>query len=199
MRLFISINLPEDFNDYFRELQARLDKECGKIDEESKSGSFRDISSLSHAGRKSGFHLTLFFLGEVEASQVLKIQEALAQIKFDKFELRFWKDLGVFKDINGYAKSVFVAVDKAFSGYQEFLNLQKKITEVVGKFGFKDERKFSPHITLSRVKNCDRNFVDKITKIKIDQKSFEVSAFYLMESNLNEEGAEYREILKVAA
>lgn len=192
MRLFISINLPEDFNSYFRELQARLDKE-GESDSSPVRGN-ESLASLSHAGRKSGFHLTLFFLGEVEVEKALKIQEALAQIKFDKFELRFWKDLGVFKDMEGYVKSVFVAVSQASSGYQEFLNLQKKVAEAVGKFGFKDERKFFPHITLSRVKNCDRDFANRIAKIKIDQKNFEVEAFYLMESNLNKEGAEYTEI-----
>jgi 2'-5' RNA ligase len=225
MRLFISINLPEEFNRYFRELQRRLD-ECANL-------------NLSHAGRKSGFHLTLVFLGDVDFESAKKIQDMLKTVDFESFTLRLGKKLNVFKGFDGGVKTVFVDIDPLSSGFAALLNLQKRVADVVekwriGKFdsgekseienfdGTKEERvenlgtefdvggrsvnyaeKFVPHLTLTRVKFCPKNisekFVSEISRVEIEQKEFKVDSFYLMESRLGPGGSVYSEILRRSA
>lgn len=190
MRLFISINLPDSFNGYFRELQGEL----SLID-----------ADLKHAGIKSGFHLTLFFLGEVSGEMALKIAEVIPGYKKlqvgeslsrDSFKLKFCKKLGCFKAGDG-VQSVFVDIDRNCSGYARLIELQKRVAEIVGKFGFVDSREFKPHITLCRVRACGDNFVDEVGKIEVAADEFVVDKVCLMESVLGEGGSEYREIAGV--
>jgi 2'-5' RNA ligase len=172
MRLFVSINLPEEFNPFFRSLQSELNGFEG---------------GLMHAG---GFHLTLFFLGEVEEYLVKDISKELGKINFDKFNLSFLNKLGVFQSF-GQIKSVYVDLKESI----ELLDLQKKVAEVVKRFGFADSRKFSPHITVSRVKSSGEDLLRKIKDVDVRKREFEVDAFYLMQSRLASGGSEY-EILE---
>lgn len=213
MRLFVSINLGEGLNNYLADLQGELEKVAGKN------------ARLSLAGRKSGFHLTLFFLGEVSVERVLDLQKGLKAISFEPFKLKFKKRLGVFKGgggrsggtggsgdsgclraSGGFIKAVFVDIDPAGrggEGFAKLLDLQKKVAEVVGKFGFKDERVFSPHITLARVGFCpaDRamEFERAVLGLEISQQEFDVGSFYLMESELGAGGSRYSEVLRVGS
>ena len=167
MRLFVSINLPESFNSYLRNLQAELE---------------RSGTDLQHAGRKSGFHLTLFFLGEVPEGKIPELVDELKKVQFKPFKLSFWDRLGSFQ-----GRSVFVDLNKKGEGYEQLVNLQKKVLNMIERFGFRDERKFSPHITLSRVKSGIIDF----SKIKVETQEFDVEAFYLMQSRLGAGGSEY--------
>lgn len=205
MRLFISINLPDKFNDGFRELQRKLD---GLVTDGCEGDRRRKPPAplAWHAGRKSGFHLTLFFLGEVSAEAAAKIGAALAEgigvsgesvTRFRSFKLKFSSKLGVFKDYSGSVKSVFVDIDKSCDGYESLIGLQKKVAEIVGEFGFKDSRKFSPHITLCRVKNGGENLVNGMEVCEVNADEFGVDAVYLMESHLGSGGSEYGEIASV--
>lgn len=181
MRLFISVNLSEELNRELCGLQARL------------SG-----ADFAFAGLKSGFHLTLFFLGEVEASVALELQGALKEVRFEPFRLRFKRKLGVFKDRQtGWPRAVFVDVDRDSEGFGELLALRGKVAEVVGQFGFKDAREFRPHLTLARVRRCESGFEEKLRGVEVLEAEFEVDAFYLMESHLQAGGSVYNEVLKV--
>lgn len=227
MRLFVSINLGEELNRYLVGVQEELvDHPILKNftgSEKFKTGYVGAGSSagcggvrLALAGRKSGFHLTLFFLGEVEVEKVLGLQRELKAISFEPFKLRFKKRLGVFKG-GGFSatggrgggsradgrfiKAVFVDIDMEGGGFSKLLNLQKKVTEAVGKFGFKDERAFSPHITLARVGFCpaDRaaEFERAVLSLEVSGREFECDSFCLMESELGAGGSKYSEVLKV--
>lgn len=172
MRLFVSINLPERFNGCFRELQGKLSGE-----------------GLKHAGRKSGFHLTLFFLGEVSDEVAREVGEALRNIHFKPFKLKFSEKLGCFF-AGDNVKSVFVDIDRKCEGYAKLMELQKNVEGIVGKFGFKDSREFKPHITLSRVDGGVRG----VEECLVEAEEFEVDEFYLMRSRLGKGGSEYEEI-----
>lgn len=206
MRLFVSINLGEELNEYLAGAQGELEKAAGKN------------VRLSLAGRKSGFHLTLFFLGDVEVEKVLGLQRELRAIPFESFKLKFKKRLGVFKGgggcgvgsraDGGFIKAVFVDIDSGCEGFTQLLNLQKKVAEVVGKFGLGGGgesgggRPFSPHITLARVGFCpaDRaaEFEKAVLSLEVSQQEFDVSSFYLMESELGAGGSKYSEVRRLA-
>lgn len=191
MRLFISINLPDRLNDYLRELQGRL----------NKAVSGNDCVSLQHAGQKSGFHITLFFLGEVAEGKAKRIATALKEgledgggvFKTEPFKLKFSEKLDCFQH-HGIVKSVFLGIDEGHDGYGNLLELQKKVVEIVGKFGFKDESAFTPHVTLSRVRGCGENFADDILACEVALDEMEVDGVALMESH---EGGDYKEAFSV--
>jgi|GEM_PF-3457166 len=215
MRLFVSINLGEELNDYLAGVQGELEKVVGAIGcggggavgaADSVVPSLRSGLRFALAGRKSGFHLTLFFLGEVPVEKVLDLQKELAAISFEPFKLKFKNRLGVFKgggfgQGGGFIKAVFVDIDKNFNGYKSLLGLQKMITDCVGEFGFRDGRPFSPHITLARVGFYPREIAGDFEKVifgvEVSDREFDVDAFYLMESELEAGGSRYSEVLKV--
>lgn len=222
MRLFVSINLGEELNEYLAGVQEGLRKIAGGGRGGGLSGS---EVGLKFAGLKSGFHLTLFFLGEVSVEKVLDLQKELKKISFESFKLRFKKKLGVFKGGGGrgggFIKAVFVDIDGEGEGFSKLLNLQKKVAEVIGRFGFGGGgglfggrlkpapqggavgggRPFSPHITLARVgfcpADCAEEFERAVLGLEISQQEFDVSSFYLMESHLGADGLVYDEVLKV--
>jgi 2'-5' RNA ligase len=201
MRLFVSINLGDELNNYLAGLQGELGKAAGvRSDGVRSDGARSDGARLSLAGRKSGFHLTLFFLGEVSVEKVLDLQRELSGISFESFKLKFRKKLGVFKG-GGFIKAAFVDIDRECDGFVRLLNLQKKVAEAVGKFGFKDERVFSPHITLARVGFCPREIAADFEKVvlglEVSDREFDVGAFYLMESHLGAGGSVYEEVFRV--
>lgn len=203
MRLFVSINLGEELNEYLAEAQEEL----RKVVVGGEGSSLRGGGvGLKFAGLKSGFHLTLFFLGEVSVEKVLDLQRGLKTISFEPFKLKFKKRLGIFKG-GGFIKAIFVDIDSSGEGFAKLLNLQKKVAEVVGKFGFGGGgesgggRPFSPHITLARVGFCpaDRvaDFERAVLNLEISQQEFDVDSFYLMESELGAGGSVYEEVLRV--
>lgn len=203
MRLFISINLPEECNEKLRAVQARLVEDwCGGAGGGCSAGGGRG-AELSLAGRKGGFHLTLVFLGEVSAEVAMWLQAELRKVAFAPFELELAGGLGAFVDRRGFAKVVFALVDEGSSGYAALLDLQKKVAEAVGRFGFVTDKPFAAHVTLARVKRSPVGFADAVRELRVgsatEKKNFMASAFYLMESELGSGGAEYREICGIGA
>jgi len=210
--MFISINLPEELNEYLAGLQDGLAEVAGGgVGSRGAGGCGVD---LVLAGRKSGFHLTLVFLGEVGMDVVVKLQEELKRIEFVPFELELAGELGVFKDRRGFAKVVFVSVDERSSGYGALLDLQKRVSEVVRRFGDlgesskldkpgKPDKPFASHVTLARVKWSPVGFADAVRELRVgsvtEKKKFVVDAFYLMESELGSGGSRYEKVGRFAA
>jgi 2'-5' RNA ligase len=215
MRLFVSINLGDELNNYLAGLQGELGKAAGvRSDGVRSDGARSDGARLSLAGRKSGFHLTLFFLGEVSVEKVLDLQKELRGISFEPFKLKFREKLGVFKG-GGFIKAAFVDIDRECDGFVRLLNLQKKVAEAVVKFGFGGAmngrggigsesgggRVFSPHITLARVGFCPReiaaDFEKAVLGLEVSDREFDVDEFYLMESHLGVGGSVYEEMFRI--
>ncbi|MFH1720302.1 MAG: 2'-5' RNA ligase family protein, partial [Patescibacteria group bacterium] len=65
--------------------------------------------------------------------------------------------------------------------------------------GFLSDKEFKPHLTLARVKYCEKSFEEELGKIEVMLKEFEVNSFSLMESHLSSEGAKYEEIENFAS
>ena len=131
----------------------------------------------------SSFHLTLKYLGDVHEDLIPKINSKLDEIKFDTFELEL-SEIGVFPNEN-FIKVIWIGVKEQ----PKIMEIQNQVEEKLKEFNFKKEFNFHPHITLARV-----NKKIKFPDIKIQNKTFPVSKFYLYHSTLTPQGPIYKKV-----
>lgn len=171
MRIFIAIESPESFNNYFKELQNTIKN---------------DIKATF----TKSFHLTLKFLGEIEEIKVEKIKALLKKIKFSSFNLSL-SNIGVFPNEN-YIRVVWIGLNPV----DKIITLQQKIDTTLSDLDFKKEKKFHPHITLARIKHIKdkREFIERLKKIKIKKLDFTLNKFKLIKSTITPEGPIYEDL-----
>jgi 2'-5' RNA ligase len=94
-------------------------------------------------------HLTLRFLGDTEESRIPDIRKAMegSVQGVAPFELRF-RGLGVFPNPN-YVKVVWIGL----AGAEPLVLIAGRLDEALAKCGFGKEGKFSPHLTVARVRS----------------------------------------------
>lgn len=165
MRAFIAI----DFSD---ETKREIIKIQNDIKQHALSGRWK---------RKDNFHLTLKFLGEITPGMADKIVSLMNNVAIGhrQFDLKFDK-IGFFK-----GKDNFRVVWLGMQNHNEALyNLQADVEETSGMLGFKNEKRFSPHITLGQDVRLDIPFEELESTVKIDIKPLIVDAFCLMDSRV---------------
>lgn len=100
--------------------------------------------------RPEGIHLTLKFLGDIQAEMAERVVDALQPVAagFSPFELSI-SGLGVFPNCRR-PRVLWAGVH----GELETLSaLQLAVNDAIGELGLpKEEREFSPHLTLGRVR-----------------------------------------------
>ncbi len=139
-----------------------------------------------------GMHLTLKFLGEVDAGRALRIQTILAAAAARQaaFPLRL-EGTGAFPG----ERSPRVLWVGAVAG-PGLAALQSELEETLEAEGFEREpREFKPHLTLGRVKGPARigDAMIELEKRRADSfGEMTVRRVALFESRLRPEGAEYR-------
>ena len=140
---------------------------------------------------KKNLHLTLKFFGEVNESDIKKIEDTLARTKFKPFKTKL-SGMGVFPT-ESYIKVVWVGLNPD----KEVLALQRLIDEEFLE-SFPAEQSFVAHLTLGRVKfvKDKEKYVERLKKVKIKELEFEVNNFKLFKSVLSKEGPKYS-VLKV--
>ncbi|PKB71967.1 MAG: 2'-5' RNA ligase [SAR202 cluster bacterium Io17-Chloro-G6] len=135
IRSFIAIPVPSAGIQALEDAAAKLDSDFG--------GSVRWV-------RPEGIHLTLKFMGDIQAEMVERVLAALPPVaaRFSPFELSI-SGLGVFP--NPRRPRVLWA---GVRGDLETLSeLQLAVDDAVGKLGLpKEDRRYSPHLTLGRVR-----------------------------------------------
>jgi len=142
----------------------------------------------------NNMHLTLKFLGDTTDDQIDAVIHVLDQIKVDFQSFSFdIKGCGVFKNIR-QPRVLWFGIDQ--------INEMKKIHNVIEtellKIGFeKEQRSFTPHLTLGRIKFIKhteklRKLLD-LHKNQVFQK-LEVKEITLFESNLTPQGPIYNSI-----
>lgn len=170
-RLFIAIHLPQAV----------------------KSGLLRLKTSIPTARWSDNrqFHLTLRFLGDIDQNRVGNVESALSQIALPAFEMSL-KGVGCFpENINKPTRVLWAGI----SAPKTLFDLQKQVELAMIGAGFGEQDKpFSPHITLARLKtdkplgvvksflDANRDYVSEI---------FQVTHFALVESRLDPRGAVY--------
>jgi 2'-5' RNA ligase len=185
IRCFIAIELPEEIKAGLSRIQAKL-----------KSGDF----SVKWVDPYS-IHLTLKFLGNVNADMTGQITEAIveAALGVSPFHLEI-KELGVFPNLRR-VQVIWVGVS---GDLDKLLQLQKRLETNLARLGFAPEaRAFTPHLTLGRVR--EQASADERQKLGelIAGTKFEagytlpVEAISLMRSQLTREGAIYSQLSSV--
>jgi len=134
-------------------------------------------------------HLTVRFIGDVDGTLFHDIINILEEVNIPPFDLQL-KGVGHFPP-RGAPRVLWVGLDK--SGLLQLL--RNKIDTTLLKIGLKHEkRKFSPHITLARLKNTHLQKVANFLSGNglFSQEPFQVDDFKLYSSTLNRKGAIHR-------
>ena len=180
VRSFIAIELPEEAKRLLQWIQAEL-----------KAGGSFPVKWVD----PQSIHLTLQFLGNVDAARIEKIQQVMkdAAKGIAPFRLQIGEP-GVFPNPKR-PRVVWVGV----TGDLEQLGLlQKRIESGLAPLGFLPEKRdYTPHLTLGRVREqasaAEQQALGKIVTETRPGGSgaFTVSAVNLMRSQLTRDGAVY--------
>lgn len=182
IRAFICFEIPKEVSYSLRNLIHNL-KTCG-----------RGVRWVGH----NGIHLTLKFLGEVEEQQIAETESKLEHIasNFHPFSISI-SGPGVFPNIKK-PRIFWVGLDEPTEYIQR---IQQDIEKTLVPLGFEEEkRRFSPHLTLGRVK-FNGPTIEKIARellrTTIKKQKFSVNELVLMKSDLQPGGAHYTPIKKI--
>lgn len=178
IRSFIAVPLPPDLLKEARKIADRL----GAI---SKGVKWVKPESM---------HLTLKFLGNLPKDEIEKVfsgMDQLFQLPHKSMKLCS-NELGAFPSLKR-PRVLWIGIQG--EGLQDLLKLHSDIEESLFETGFpKEERRFSPHLTLARVKFADNleKLLELYTKYEFPRVAFKVSEVNIMRSILKPTGAEYR-------
>jgi len=162
MRVFFAIEFNNEIKDYLYSLQQKVREYC-------VGGNF------SH---RENFHLTLRFIGEQNPQQVEVLKKVLeeAAAGISPFELRL-RNIGSFD--KGNKKILWAGLDKS----AELQNLYQKLEFCLERYGYqKEDRPYSPHITLAREVRLG-NTSHNISKTFVSSLPVKVNNISLMESS----------------
>jgi RNA 2',3'-cyclic 3'-phosphodiesterase len=132
-------------------------------------------------------HLTLRFIGEVDGRDAAAIDDALAVISAPRFMMEL-KGVGEFGGKN--PRQLWAGVEPN----DALVHLQRKIETAAQRIGLEAEtRKFTPHVTLARLRGSPPGRVlDFLTDHALYRSfPFEVDAFTLFSSVLTSDGSHY--------
>lgn len=179
MRVFIAVDIDEKTRAAIADVQRQLN---AKID--IKKGDVKWVEP-------ENIHLTLRFLGEIDESKLPEVQQAVKQVA--EARNRFSLDIESVGSFGGSsAKVVWVG---AGNGANELLALQKDLDNLLEQRGYpKEEREFSAHLTICRVKNPKAGFklaesVRRFEKLKLG--SISADAINIYQSQLTPQGPVY--------
>ncbi|HEY2035037.1 MAG TPA: RNA 2',3'-cyclic phosphodiesterase [Rhizomicrobium sp.] len=132
-------------------------------------------------------HLTLRFIGEVDGREANDIDDALSAISSPRFTLAL-KGVGEFGGKNPHAVWAGVS-DVAAVGH-----LNRKVENALQRISIKaDERKFTPHVTLARLRAAPQGrVIDWLADHALyASQPFDVTSFALYSSTLTPNGSVY--------
>jgi RNA 2',3'-cyclic 3'-phosphodiesterase len=177
MRCFIAIDLPAALRSALQQWQSTC----------------RPHAPKARWVRPEGIHLTLQFLGEVPADRVRNVEESLRSLAaFESFTVQV-EGFGFFPDAR--RPRVFwvgMNVPEALAA------LQQRVEAATASLGFPaQDRAFMPHLTVARFREPQpqpalQQFLSRQPAPSFG--SIGVSEFYLFESKLAPQGAQYRRL-----
>lgn len=180
VRSFIAIELTKEIKDKLNKIQDELEK------------SNADVKWVE----PENIHLTLRFLGNVEEKKLEDIKRILEKIseKHIRFSIEL-SGIGAFPKISS-PRVIWIGIEKGEELFQIFSELEDELN----KIGFKkEERGFSAHITIGRVRS-PLNRVKLSEEIKkmnsIPRLSSSVNKITLFKSTLTSKGPIYEVIFE---
>jgi 2'-5' RNA ligase len=181
MRSFIAIDLPPDIKESIRGVICELSAGATGI---------RWVSV-------ENIHLTLKFLGEVKEDLVPKVEKQLraAAVKHKAFNITV-RGAGAFPNLRS-PNVLWIGIEVS----EALLSLFRDIEAGMAGLGFEPEaRRFSPHLTVGRVK--DKNGTEPAMRRLSTYKdtifgTIDVQEIRLMKSVLKPSGAEYSSVADI--
>ena len=180
IRAFLAIDPPQD-----------VLNEVGRIQDRFKKTIQGDIRWV----RPEGIHLTLKFFGYVSEVDIANISQVVKNnvVHIKPFTLNI-RRVGVFPSVNR-ARVMWLGMD---GDVDKLTDLQKKIDAGFQEYGFEMEnRPFSPHVTLARIKE-PKGLIGLAKIIEKSEEyaagSFFVSGLNLFKSTLTPKGAIYTKL-----
>lgn len=173
LRLFFAVNFDEITRQKFYNISSQLQKF-------NESVKYEPIEKL---------HLTLLFLGNVNQNLIAELDKHANEISkmFYSTELVFTK-LGVFKNYR-QPRVIWIGTNENYI----LKDLSSKLKSLAGQLNIiTDDKEFSPHITIGRVKgNLSGKFIDYLKSFTFEPFIASVNSFELMESKLEPSGSKY--------
>lgn len=181
MRTFVAIELPKELASQIDQLQTNLRK--------TKA----DVSWV----KPQNVHITLKFLGEVKEEKIEEVYQAVeASVAGTKNFQANLQGLGGFPNLKR-PRVIWIGIDK---GKEILAQLGPKLEEEFFKIGFaKENRDFTPHLTIGRVKSSKNleKLAIEINKTAFETQDFEVQEVVVMKSTLHPIGSVYTPLKKV--
>jgi len=177
MRVFIAIPTPD------RVAETII------LDTAALRGAYPDLKWIG----MDALHLTLNFLGEVIKEQlepICQVMDAAGQAQAP-FRLRY-HGLGFFPP-RGRPRVLYLHVEE---GRRECELIQRVLSAGLDGIVRLDRRKFTPHLTLARIKNS-RKWPDVYSEGTDKSAEFTAERIVLFRSHLKPDGAEYEELYSV--
>ncbi len=183
MRLFVAIDINDDVRKAVANLQRRLK-------DKMKNG-----NGLKWA-EPENMHLTLKFLGETEENRIDEINTAIEIACDDKKAFEF--SLSALGTFGRPAKVLWLGSEKPD---ERIVKLAADLEQALEQLGFeKENRPFSAHLTLGRVKDkgVDKNLRRTLKDcIKADVPQISVDTICLYKSQLTQDGPIYTLLRKI--
>jgi len=181
IRCFIAVEIP-----------GLLKRSIGEMIENLKKPG-ADVKWVPH----ENIHITLKFLGSTEESLLETVKDSLSKklSPYPPFYIKI-SGVGCFPDEKS-PRIVWVGTH----GSGEIVDVQRDIEVAMKKLGFSsEERKFSPHLTIGRVRSQKR--IPEMMKRLDEYRSIgfgdlEVKGITLMKSELKPAGAEYHPLAEI--
>ncbi len=145
--------------------------------------------------KSENIHITIKFLGDTETEKLANLNELLAQElqNFGSFKLRI-HGYGYFGSRN-FPRVIWLGLD---GEVEKLGKLAMTVEKEAEKIGAKKER-FSPHITIGRVKSPDNSnyLISKLEECRAPDEEFLVDRIYIKESVLRPDGPIYKNIYEI--
>lgn len=137
--------------------------------------------------RREQLHMTLRFIGEVDGRDAAMLDEALARIDAPGFELQL-HGVGQFGNRQPHALWAAARANEALA------HLQRKVDTAIRRVGQpQDAHKFTPHVTVARLRHPEAGkVIEWLTHNALyTSPSFRVDSFQLYSSRLSSDGSVY--------
>lgn len=171
MRLFVAVELSDDQQDQLAALKTNIPG--------------------ANWVQRPALHLTLRFLGDrIEPIRLTPICTALESVRVEPFPLTV-RGVGRFPERRRPARVLWAGIDAP----PALARLHDSVERALGEVGFEpDERAFSPHVTLARLKLDGAS--PELDQFLARQRDFQtephtVTSFTLFSSLLTPQGAKY--------
>ncbi|MBN1195081.1 MAG: RNA 2',3'-cyclic phosphodiesterase [Methanomicrobiaceae archaeon] len=176
VRAFIAIDMPGEIRTRIAKAQAVLAKSDAKLTPVNPSIT----------------HITLKFLGEVDARTLESVEVALGTLSFHPFDMTISGVSG-----NSVSRPRVIWATAQDDGMCS--KLARRIEEILAPIGIQRERRqFTPHITIARVRRFDTSLSGRIDELASTSfGNLSVSAVRLKKSTLTPSGPVYETLMEV--